>query len=128
MAHSNQLREFVLTSHGVELKDVYLGAAGALTGSARLAQEALDAAERVRASQELDRLQAALRRKRARIELRIASLRDELAATKLESAISVDQDKKRVERDSADRRAMERSRHSDAVPRPAASNGQGAHQ
>ena len=34
-AHSNQVREFVLTDHGVELVDVYVGAAGVLAGSAR---------------------------------------------------------------------------------------------
>ena len=41
-AHSNQVREFVLTSHGVELVDVYVGAAGVLAGSARLAQQATE--------------------------------------------------------------------------------------
>ena len=41
-AHSNQVREFVLTDHGVELVDVYVGPAGVLTGSARLAQEAAE--------------------------------------------------------------------------------------
>ena len=29
-AHSNQVREFVLTDHGVELVEVYVGAAGVL--------------------------------------------------------------------------------------------------
>ena len=41
-AHSNQVREFVLTGHGIELIDVYVGPAGMLTGSARLAQEAVE--------------------------------------------------------------------------------------
>lgn len=41
MAHSNQVREFVLTDHGVELLPVSVGAdGGILTGSARLALEA----------------------------------------------------------------------------------------
>ena len=35
MANSNQIREFVLTNHGVELRDVNIGASGVLTGSAR---------------------------------------------------------------------------------------------
>jgi len=42
MAHSNQIREFLLTDHGVELCDVYVGPEGVLTGSARLAQERVD--------------------------------------------------------------------------------------
>jgi circadian clock protein KaiC len=36
MAHSNQLREFLLTDHGIELQDVYIGLDGVLTGSSRL--------------------------------------------------------------------------------------------
>ena len=43
MAHSNQIREFRLTNNGIELLDVYVGADGVLTGSARLSQETKDA-------------------------------------------------------------------------------------
>jgi circadian clock protein KaiC len=39
MAHSNQVREFRLTAHGIELIDVYIGQGNVLTGTARLAQE-----------------------------------------------------------------------------------------
>src|SRR5215210_4585147 len=38
MAHSNQLREVLVTDEGIRLVDAYLGSEGALTGSARLAQ------------------------------------------------------------------------------------------
>jgi circadian clock protein KaiC len=38
-AHSNQVREFVLTEYGIELADVYVGPEGTLTGPARLSQE-----------------------------------------------------------------------------------------
>lgn len=39
MAHSNQIREFLLTDHGIELVDVYREPSGVvLTGSARLAR------------------------------------------------------------------------------------------
>jgi circadian clock protein KaiC len=40
MNHSNQIREFRLTSHGVELLDAYLGGEGILVGSARATHEA----------------------------------------------------------------------------------------
>jgi len=40
MAHSNQIREFKLTNHGIELLDVYVGPGGVLTGSARIITEA----------------------------------------------------------------------------------------
>jgi circadian clock protein KaiC len=39
MEHSNQIREFLLTNHGLKLLDVYLGPEGVLTGSARITQE-----------------------------------------------------------------------------------------
>ncbi len=42
MKHSNQVREFLLTDHGIELLDVYTGPNGVLTGSARRAQEEKD--------------------------------------------------------------------------------------
>jgi circadian clock protein KaiC len=45
MAHNTQIREFLLTEHGVELADVYVGSAGVLTGSARQAQEAKEQAD-----------------------------------------------------------------------------------
>src|SRR4029453_13671747 len=54
MAHSNQIREFLLTSEGIELADVYLGAEGVLTGSARQTQEAKERAATLRLQQEAE--------------------------------------------------------------------------
>ena len=34
-AHSNQVREYLITDHGIEIVDVYLGPNSVLTGSAR---------------------------------------------------------------------------------------------
>jgi circadian clock protein KaiC len=48
-AHSNQVREFVLTENGVDLLDVYVGRGRVLAGSAQLAQQTAEregAAER----------------------------------------------------------------------------------
>src|SRR5581483_788683 len=44
MAHSNQLREFLITEAGIRLRDAYVGPEGVATGSARLAQEARERA------------------------------------------------------------------------------------
>ncbi len=49
MAHSNQIREFLLTDKGIVLQDVYVGMEGVLTGSARVAQEAKDNTEQFNA-------------------------------------------------------------------------------
>ena len=44
MAHSNQVREFIMSSDGIKLREVYVGPDGVLTGSARLTQETKDKA------------------------------------------------------------------------------------
>jgi circadian clock protein KaiC len=44
-AHSNQVREFTLTSKGIQLTDVYIGEGEVLSGSARMVREAKDRAE-----------------------------------------------------------------------------------
>lgn len=42
MAHSNQIREFLITNDGVRLVDMYVSPTGALVGSARVARETFD--------------------------------------------------------------------------------------
>ena len=67
MAHSNQLREFLMTDHGVQLQDVYLGTEGVLTGSARLARESAERAASLVRRQELEAMTARARTKTRRI-------------------------------------------------------------
>lgn len=54
MAHSNQIREFAITSRGIELTDVYVGLEGVLTGSARAAQEAREREQARRREREIE--------------------------------------------------------------------------
>jgi circadian clock protein KaiC len=75
MGHSNQIREFVLTAHGVELRDVYVGPDGVLTGSLRLAQEAREKAAGLARQQEIDRRKRDLERKRQALQTRIDAQR-----------------------------------------------------
>lgn len=75
MSHSNQIREFLLTSSGIDLLDVYLGPAGVLTGSARIAQAAEGKAEVLVQQQEQVRKQHEWRRRRATLERQMAELR-----------------------------------------------------
>ena len=77
MAHSNQIREFILTDHGVELVDVYVGPSGPLTGSARVAQEAKDRAEATERKQQLERKNFELKHKREQLEAQISRMRSE---------------------------------------------------
>src|SRR4030095_10136542 len=64
MAHSNQIREFLLTSDGIRLVGVYLAPEGVLTGSSRQAQEAKERAAMLVEKNELERKQRELARKR----------------------------------------------------------------
>ncbi len=75
MAHSNQIREFLLTDHGIALEDVYLGPSGVLTGSARAAQEARERMAQAQAADELERKRRKIERERLIAEAQIAALR-----------------------------------------------------
>jgi len=110
MSHSNQIREFLLDSNGVHLSDVYLGPAGMLTGSARVAQEARERDAEVRRKDESQRKTAQLERKRQAMEARIAALRAEFAAEETEARAGLAYDAEVEERVESDRAEMARSR------------------
>ena len=80
MAHSNQIREFVLSHNGISLVPAYVGAGAVYTGSARLAQEAREKAEAVHEQQDLDVKRKQFAAKRKLLEPQIAGIRSELAA------------------------------------------------
>ena len=80
MAHSNQVREFVLSAQGIDLVDVYLGSDRVLTGTARLAQEAKErAAAELRQRDHTQKLKQLASKQKA-IEAQIAALRAEAEA------------------------------------------------
>lgn len=74
MKHSNQVREFVLTAHGVDLLDVRLGPEGVLLGSARLADEAREQEAALQGTLEAGRRRQSLESKRKALDARIAAL------------------------------------------------------
>jgi circadian clock protein KaiC len=79
MAHSNQLREFVLSDKGIELLDVYKGSEGVLFGSARMAQTGREDADRIRRNEEIERKQRELDTRRTVMENEIAVLKAKFA-------------------------------------------------
>lgn len=93
MAHSNQIREFVLTNHGIELLDVYVGQEGVLTGSSRKSQEAKEKKEKLLRNQEVDRKRVELTRKQKALEAQIALLQSEYdaAESELNTSIKLDE-------------------------------------
>jgi circadian clock protein KaiC len=110
MAHSNQVREFLITSRGISLVEPYLGQGGVLTGSARLSQEAREAAEKQRYAEEARRLELALHHRRLAVEAQIAALRAGFKAEEEEFARVATAAKLREETAATDRAAMSRSR------------------
>jgi circadian clock protein KaiC len=116
MAHSNQIREFLLTDHGVELRDVYVGASGVLTGSARLAQEAQEQAGKLTRHQETEHRQLELERKRKALEAQISALRAEFEAQETETLGIIGQEQGRGAQLVQERVDMGLSRKADAKP------------
>jgi len=117
MKHSNQIREFLLTSDGIQLQDVYIGSEGVLTGSMRAAQEDREKAAALARGQEIERKQRDLARKRAALEAQIAALRVEFEAAEDESKIVAEHDRAREQQLASDRSAAALRRGADAAKR-----------
>ncbi len=116
MAHSNQVREFLLTNEGIDLQAVYAGPDGVLTGSARQSQEARENAVEVARQQELEARQREQQRKRELLEARIAALQMEYAADEEESRRTLRQEQARMENLLQDRGRMAARRKADLKP------------
>jgi len=112
-AHSNQVREFVLTSDGVQLIDVYVGPAGMMTGSARLTQEIRERDARLQQQAELQRRERELRRHIAQGQAQIAALRDDMASAEAELGLIADSQERQAADADAARQAMEAQRWAD---------------
>ncbi|HEX3131521.1 MAG TPA: circadian clock protein KaiC [Thermoanaerobaculia bacterium] len=97
MEHSNQLREMLLTPDGIRLIDPYLGMEGALTGAARLAQEAKEKAAAIVRQQEIEHRRRELDRKKQALEARIAAMRLEFESEQDEARKSLEQEMAREE-------------------------------
>jgi circadian clock protein KaiC len=116
MAHSNQIREFLLTDHGVELRDVYVGPSGVLTGSARLVQEAQEKAALMTRDQEVKRRGIELERKRTTLEAQVIALRAEFAVQEIASQVVIGQEKAENAQLVQERVDMGLSRKADMTP------------
>jgi len=77
LAHSNQIREFILSDNGIDLFDAYLGPEGVLTGAARVGQEVIDRSNVVSRQHDIQRKRREYEHKRLALEVNIAALREE---------------------------------------------------
>jgi circadian clock protein KaiC len=114
-AHSNQIREFVLTDHGIDLIDVYLGTGGVLTGTARQNQEAAERVEAAQREEEAGRKRRFGEMKRKTLEAKIAALRAEFEYEMRDIENSLDRDRRREQVLAHEKKALARLRKADAV-------------
>ena len=113
MNHSNQVREFLISDHGVEICDVYIGTGGVATGGARLNMLAQEKALGIKLQEEIELRQFDLENKRNVLDSKIAAMRAEFAAQEASNLKMIAQDKNRRTQVSADRTAMGKVRNVD---------------
>jgi circadian clock protein KaiC len=110
MSHSNQIREYLLTGDGVSLVKAYIGVAGVLMGSARLAKETQERVDAQHQLEEVERGRRDIAGRRAVTERQIAELHAEMARQDAEAARLMVQDERREMVLGTDRAAMGASR------------------
>ena len=115
MAHSNQVREFLISNRGIDLVDAYIGPSGVLTGASRVAQAAREKAEALAGQQDASRRKRELERKRSTLEQQIAGLRSEYQCEELELRRLDNQAGARTQVLTAERSELSRLRHADGI-------------
>ena len=103
IAHSNQVREFLLTERGIRLIDAYVGSEGVLMGSARSSQVAREKAAEVDRKIGMERKQRELRRKQELYEAQLVALKGQYE-TERDAILKELDDEKQRERVIAEQR------------------------
>lgn len=115
IAHSNQVREFRLTSHGMELIDAYIGSEGVLMGSARAAQAGREAAASLERADSRQRKQRELKRKEQMYEAQLIALRSQYESERELLLKELEEAEKRESAVANQRLEMARLRHADVA-------------
>jgi circadian clock protein KaiC len=113
MAHSNQVREFLISNRGIDLVDAYIGPSGVLTGASRVAQAARENAEALAGRNEADRRKRELQRKRVMLEQQVAALHSDYESEESELRRMDEQAGTRTHTLTAERTDLARLRHAD---------------
>jgi circadian clock protein KaiC len=115
MAHSNQVREYLITSRGIELLDAYVGPGSVLSGSARANQEAADKRASLLREQEIEQKRRMLERRKAQHREQLAKLQGEFESEVFELQSSLTALERADEQTLLDRVTMARRRQADAI-------------
>ena len=123
IGHSNQVREFLVTSHGIELIDAYIGSEGVLMGSARASQIAREAAAEVGRQQLIQRKERELQRKQHLYEAQLVALKGQYETEREALLRELDEDQKREALVESHRLEIARLRRADDRPVQVDENG-----
>lgn len=112
LAHSNQVREFIMSGEGIKLIPPYLGENGALTGSARKNEEARSRRAEIRRKAEVSKTQQQIQQKRRRAKAQMEALQAELDADEIELNAMTQGEEEYLRQAEDDKTEMARSRKS----------------
>ena len=115
MGHSNQVREFILSDKGINLREPYLGEGGALTGSSRRAFEARTRREKTARAAELSRLRQELDHRRKKLEAQIEVLKTDVRSDEIELERMIETEAAYLRQLEIDENEMRHSRKGDSV-------------
>lgn len=110
ISHSNQVREFIMSNKGISLIPPYLGEQGALTGTARVAEEGRHRREEMQRRAEVAALTERIEFRRQKAAAQMQALQAELAADELELKRVLELEESYLQQRDADKRSMEKSR------------------
>lgn len=116
-SHSNQVREFLMSENGIQLLPPYLGESGALTGSARRAEEAKDRRAETKRLADIARAQKQIETRRRKALAQIEALQAEIDADELELAAAAQAEADYMRQAQVDAAAMETSRRGEPKQR-----------
>ena len=113
IGHSNQVREFMVTTHGFELIDAYVGSEGVLMGSARASQIARENAVEAERRQATQLKERELERKRELYEAQLVALKRQYESEREALLRELDEAKKQEASIATNRLEIARLRHAD---------------
>lgn len=116
IAHSNQVREFLLTNKGMELIDAYVGLEGVFMGSARAAQTARESALLVEREDIRKRKRRELQRKEEVFQAQLLALKSQHESERDALLREIEEAEKREVIAADQRITMARLRHADVDP------------
>lgn len=116
IAHSNQVREFVMSNDGIHLLEPYLGEGGALTGSARRNEESRARRAEMNRRAEVTRLQDQVTQRRRRALAQIEALQADIDADEAELNRLVSAETQHLQQSRDDAAAIARGRGMDIPP------------